>query len=239
MLKLLPCLRGYNSSKKMIHFAHESEAAIDTFIMNIMQQNSESNSELHDWIQRFQKDIIDVKAGMQQVQVSQTYKEDTKSTETQANNSSSSSVSVKTRVRSFINEKRRMVGRGDEMEKLLDLLIEGQPFLSAISIWRWAVEERLHLLQSHATAFMWRAISIFVWVVVSWHYNPNQILEDILRSVLPSSHLSEIPEKRLWTEESYYLWLAEGREIFDCAWRCMAFSCMGLSQRCSYWWSYW
>ncbi|KDO54018.1 hypothetical protein CISIN_1g046923mg [Citrus sinensis] len=45
---------------------------------------------------------------MQQVQVSQTYKEDTKSTETQANNSSSSSVSVKTRVRSFINEKRRM-----------------------------------------------------------------------------------------------------------------------------------
>lgn len=48
MLKLLPCLRGYNSSKKMIHFAHESEAAIDTFIMNIMQQNSESNSELHD-----------------------------------------------------------------------------------------------------------------------------------------------------------------------------------------------
>ena len=179
----------------MIHFAHESEAAIDTFIMNIMQQNSESNSELHDWIQRFQKDIIDVKAGMHQVQANQTYKEDTKSTETQANNSSSSSVSVKTRVRSFINEKRRMVGREDEMEKLLDLLIEGQPFLSVISIWRWAVEERLHLLQSHATAFMWRAISIFVWVVVSWHYNPNQILEDTLRSVLPSSHLSEIPEK--------------------------------------------
>lgn len=73
---------------------------------------------------------------MQQVQANQTYKEDTKSTETQANNSSSSSVSVKTRVRSFINEKRRMVGREDEMEKLLDLLIEGQPFLSVISIWR-------------------------------------------------------------------------------------------------------
>ncbi|GAY59927.1 hypothetical protein CUMW_198210 [Citrus unshiu] len=44
---------------------------------------------------------------MHQVQANQTYKEDTKSIETQANNSSSSSVWAKTRVTSFMNEKRR------------------------------------------------------------------------------------------------------------------------------------
>ncbi|KAK9195188.1 hypothetical protein WN943_003307 [Citrus x changshan-huyou] len=140
---------------------------------------------------------------MQQVQVSQTYKEDTKSTETQANNSSSSSVSVKTRVRSFINEKRRMVGRGDEMEKLLDLLIEGQPFLSAISIWRGALTDD-HIGSRVPTT------TCFEDLIHHWSQTREMLAEFLARTVIRMSWSLLRDRFKISTRQLHQLWIAEG-----------------------------
>ncbi|KAH9685186.1 Disease resistance RPP8-like protein 3 [Citrus sinensis] len=72
----------------------------------------------------------------------------------------------------------------DMEEALLDLLIEGQPQLSVVAI----LDSREAFNSNHVKFYF----DCRAWVRVSIQYNFKKILDDIIKSVMPASGLSEI-----------------------------------------------
>ncbi|KAH9803599.1 putative disease resistance RPP8-like protein 2 [Citrus sinensis] len=107
-------------------FAYESEKVVDTFIVSIAQQKSQSSSkEMCDALVEFRSKIIDIQQRLQQVQHIDTgIVEQIKFIQADTGNSSVSPMFTK----------RDTVGLDDRMEELLDLLIEGPPRLSLVAV---------------------------------------------------------------------------------------------------------
>ncbi|KAL5735965.1 hypothetical protein ACOSQ2_030753 [Xanthoceras sorbifolium] len=184
--------------REIINVIRESENVIDTFFVSSIQNKNESSSEeLCDALQGLERKYTDIKLELQQVQANQTNKENNfTSIPAQVSKSSSSSGTVKRREREIINKKSTMVVREDEMERLLDFLIEGQPSLSAISICGWPGLGRSTLAaQVYDNIYVKNNFDSRIWVRVSYNYNFDRLLEGILKSLMPSSGLGEIMEK--------------------------------------------
>ncbi|XP_044473256.1 probable disease resistance protein RF9 [Mangifera indica] len=111
--------------------------------------------------------------------------------------SSERRLNVQRRERKLINNKPRLVGREVETKNLLDLLIEGDDSLSAISIiseldgdGKTALAAEVYNSNYVKNYFDCRA-----WIEVSFNYNIHKILDEILKSVMPSSLLIDVIDK--------------------------------------------
>ncbi|KAK1580807.1 hypothetical protein Q3G72_000328 [Acer saccharum] len=179
----------------------ESENAIDTFFVNIIQNKNESSSQqLCHALPRLETKVSDIKLKIQQLEANQSYQTIISYlTSIQAlvlSNSCSSSGRVKRRERQIINKKHRMVGREDDMERLLDSLIEGQPSLSTITIHgEISIGKTTLAAQVYDNIYVKNYFDCRVWFKMSYDSDLKQILEGILKSVMPSSGLQEIIEK--------------------------------------------
>ncbi|KAI9186670.1 hypothetical protein LWI28_019696 [Acer negundo] len=186
--------------KQIIDVIRESENAIDTFFVNSIQNKNESSShQLCHALQGLETKFSDIKRVILQFQASQSYQTAiSKSISIQAlvSNSCSSPGAVKKRERKIINKKPRMVGREDDMERLLDFLIEGKPSLSSISIvGEGGLEKTTLAAHVYDNIYVKNYFDCRVWVVMPYEYDLKQLLEAILKSLIPSSGLQEVMEK--------------------------------------------
>ena len=115
--------------KQIIDVICESEnGAIDIFFVNSIQNKNESSSQLLcDALQGLERKFSDIKLEILQLEASQSYQtaiSNSASIQDLVSNSFSSPGAVKKRERQIINQKPRMVGRVDDMERLLDFLTE-------------------------------------------------------------------------------------------------------------------
>ncbi|KAK4850499.1 hypothetical protein QYF36_007248 [Acer negundo] len=193
-------LQMRQNHKQIIDVIRESENAIDTFFVNSIQNKNESSShQLCHALQGLETKFSDIKRVILQFQASQSYQTAiSKSISIQAlvSNSCSSPGAVKKRERKIINKKPRMVGREDDMERLLDFLIEGKPSLSSISIvGEGGLEKTTLAAHVYDNIYVKNYFDCRVWVVMPYEYDLKQLLEAILKSLIPSSGLQEVMEK--------------------------------------------
>ncbi|KAI9187389.1 hypothetical protein LWI28_027546 [Acer negundo] len=186
--------------KQIIDVILESENAIDTFFVNSIQNKNESSSQqLCHALQLcgVETKFSVIKPEILQLEARQSYQTViSNSTSIQAlfSNSCSSPGAVKKRERQIINKKRRMVGREDDMERLLDFLIEGQPSLSSIAI--FGLGKNTLAAQVYDNIYVKNYFDCRVWVKISpFGCVLTQLWKGILKSLMPSSGLEEITEK--------------------------------------------
>ncbi|XP_044473255.1 putative disease resistance RPP13-like protein 3 [Mangifera indica] len=117
----------------------------------------------------------------------------------QVNYSSPSSergVKVQRRKRKLINNKPRLVGREEETKYLLDHLIEGDPSLSPILIrGTGGCGKTVLAAEVYNSSYVKNYFDCRAWIVVSYNSNIHKILDDMLKSVIPSSLLSDVMDK--------------------------------------------
>ncbi|KAH9803598.1 putative disease resistance RPP8-like protein 2 [Citrus sinensis] len=169
-------------------FAYESEKVVDTFIVSIAQQKSQSSSkEMCDALVEFRSKIIDIQQRLQQVQHIDTgIVEQIKFIQADTGNSSVSPMFTK----------RDTVGLDDRMEELLDLLIEGPPRLSLVAVLdSIGLDRTAFVAEAYNSSFAKHYFDCLVWVPQSFPYNFNHILDDLIKFVMPSSRPSEILDK--------------------------------------------
>ncbi|KAK0599540.1 hypothetical protein LWI29_006163 [Acer saccharum] len=186
--------------KRIIDVIRESENAIDTFFVNSIQNINESSSQqLCHTLQGLETKFSDIKPEILQLEANQWYRtaiSNSISIKALVSNSYSSSGAVKKRERQIINKKPCMVGREDDMERLLDFLIEGKPSLSSIAIvGEPGCGKTTLAAQVYDNIYVKNYFDSRVWVKTSYEYDLKQLLEAILKSLMPSSGLQEIMEK--------------------------------------------
>ncbi|TXG67817.1 hypothetical protein EZV62_009092 [Acer yangbiense] len=176
----------------------ESENAIDTFSVNSIQNINESSlQQLFPALQGLETKFSDIKLEILQLEASQSYQTVmSNSTSIQGLVSNSRSSSRIILERQIINKKPRMVGREDDMERLLDFLIEGQPSLSKILIVGDSGYGKTTLAaQVYDNIYVKNYFDSRVWVKMPFEFDLKPLLEAILKSLMPSSGLQEIMEK--------------------------------------------
>ncbi|XP_044473254.1 probable disease resistance protein RF45 [Mangifera indica] len=166
---------------QLIDYSHESDTAIDIILLNIMQHKS------HIY-------------GIELLRCLMHEGEEIASKLPQVNYSSPSShrgVKVQRGERTLINNKPRLVGREVETKNLLDLLIEGDPSLSSISIISGVGADGKTALAAEVynSNYVKNYFDCRAWIEVSFNYNILKILDDILKSVMPSSLWSDLIDK--------------------------------------------
>ncbi|XP_052298114.1 disease resistance RPP8-like protein 3 isoform X2 [Citrus sinensis] len=167
------------------HFVHESEEAIDTFIINIMQQQnseieSESRSNMALLIGLHSK-IIDIRNRMQQLPPS----------DNGFDISEQSNIIIRQlsegQPQLDVSEFER--GR----EKLFDLLIEGPSGLSVVAILDSnGFDKTAFAADTYNNNHVKFYFDCLAWVRVSLLYDFRKILDDIIKSVMPPSRVSVI-----------------------------------------------
>ena len=160
------------------HFVHESEEAIDTFIINIMQQQnseieSESSTNMALLIGLHSK-IIDIRNRMQQLPPS----------DNGFDISEQSNVIIRQlsegQPQLDVSEFER--GR----EKLFDLLIEGPSGLSVVAILDSSgFDKTAFAADTYNNNHVKFYFDCLAWVRVSIAYDFGKILDDIIKSVMP------------------------------------------------------
>ncbi|XP_024040388.1 disease resistance RPP8-like protein 3 [Citrus clementina] len=167
------------------HFVHESEEAIDTFIINIMQQQNseietESRSNMALLIGLHSK-IIDIRNRMQQLPPS----------DNGFDISEQSNIIIRQlsegQPQLDVSEFER--GR----EKLFDLLIEGPSGLSVVAILDSnGFDKTAFAADTYNNNHVKFYFDCLAWVRVSLLYDFRKILDDIIKSVMPPSRVSVI-----------------------------------------------
>ncbi|KAK9214221.1 hypothetical protein WN944_006209 [Citrus x changshan-huyou] len=166
-------------------FVHESEEAIDTFFINIMQQQtSENESEsstnmvLHDGLHR---EIIDIRNRMQQLPPGDNGFDISE----QGNKIIRLLCEGKPRLHISEFEKSR--------EKLFDLLIEGPTGLSVIAILDSSgFDKTAFAADTYNNNHVKFYFDCLTWVRVSMLYDFGKILDDIIKSVMPPARVRVI-----------------------------------------------
>ncbi|GAY68468.1 Disease resistance protein RPM1 [Citrus sinensis] len=212
-------------------FTYESEKVIDTFINSITQQKSQSScsKDICDALQGLQSRITDIKQRMQQHKhMDSEIIHGIKTFEAKAGISSSS-------------KSRDTVGLDDRMEKLLDLLIEGPPQRSMVAILdSIGLDKTAFATEAYNSSYVKHYFDCHAWITEPYsnEYDADQILDIVIKFLMPSSRLSEIMDKNyemkkiilheylmtkrylividdVWsieisTRQLYQLWIAEG-----------------------------
>ncbi|KAK9209168.1 hypothetical protein WN944_001532 [Citrus x changshan-huyou] len=131
-----------------------------------------------------QSRIIDIKQRTQQVpHIDSEIFDDFKNLEAEAGISSSS-------------KSRDMVGLDDRMEELLDLLIEGPPQLSVVAILdSIGLDKMAFAGEAYNSSYMKHYFDCHTWIQEPCPYEADQILDIIIKFLMPSSRLSEIKDK--------------------------------------------
>ncbi|KAH9802509.1 NB-ARC domain-containing protein [Citrus sinensis] len=164
-------------------FTYESEKVIDTFISSITQQKSQSGcrEDICDALQGLQSKIIDIKQRMQQLEhIDSRIINELKSIKAQAGNFPASL--------SFKN--RDTVGLDDRMEELLDLLIEGPPQLSAVTILdSIGLDKTAFAAEAYSGNYVKHYFDCHAWVQEPYTCYADQILDIIIKFLMPSSRL--------------------------------------------------
>ncbi|KAK0602376.1 hypothetical protein LWI29_032707 [Acer saccharum] len=184
--------------RNIINVIRVSENAIDTFFVNSIQNINESSSQqLFHALQGLETKFSHIKLQIIQLEASQSYQiVMSNSTSIQGLVSNSCSSSRIILERQIINKKPRMVGREDDMERLLDFLIEGQPSLSKILIVGDDGYGKTTLAaQVYDNIYVKNYFDSRVWVKVPFVFDLKPLLEALLKSLMPSSGLQEIMEK--------------------------------------------
>ncbi|KAH9802508.1 NB-ARC domain-containing protein [Citrus sinensis] len=164
-------------------FTYESEKVIDTFISSITQQKSQSGcrEDICDALQGLQSKIIDIKQRMQQLEhIDSRIINELKSIKAQAGNFPASL--------SFKN--RDTVGLDDRMEELLDLLIEGPPQLSAVTILdSIGLDKTAFAAEAYSGNYVKHYFDCHAWVQEPYTCYADQILDIIIKFLMPSSSI--------------------------------------------------
>ncbi|KDO62575.1 hypothetical protein CISIN_1g041194mg [Citrus sinensis] len=169
-------------------FTYESEKVIDTFINSITQQKSQSScsKDICDALQGLQSRITDIKQRMQQHKhMDSEIIHGIKTFEAKAGISSSS-------------KSRDTVGLDDRMEKLLDLLIEGPPQRSMVAILdSIGLDKTAFATEAYNSSYVKHYFDCHAWITEPYsnEYDADQILDIVIKFLMPSSRLSEIMDK--------------------------------------------
>ncbi|XP_024034166.1 probable disease resistance protein At1g58390 [Citrus clementina] len=167
-------------------FTYESEKVIDTFINNISEQKSQSScsEDIFDALQGLQSRITDIKQRMQQLKhMDSEIIDRIKTFEAEAGISSSS-------------KSRDTVGLDDRMEELLDLLIEGPPQLSVVAILdSIGLDKAAFAGEAYNSSYVKHYFDCHAWVPGTYPYDADQMLDIVIKFLMPSSRLSEIMDK--------------------------------------------
>jgi predicted ribonuclease YlaK len=124
--------------QKMVELAYHADDALDRYMVNSKLQHTseydikEDRKRLLKFLRRFNKRVDSTKTEIHKVYANPA--EYNIVDQIQAQPRSCLMIVRKEKERQLISKEPRMVGRGAEMEKLLDLLIEGDPQLAIISI---------------------------------------------------------------------------------------------------------
>ncbi|KAH9685236.1 Disease resistance protein RPM1 [Citrus sinensis] len=167
------------------HFVHGSEEAIDTFFINIMQQqNSENESESSTnmaLLVGLQSKIIDIRNRMQQLPPSDN------GFDISEKSNKIIRLLIEGQSQLDINEFER--GR----EELFDLLIEGPSGLSVVAILDSSgFDKTAFAADTYNNNHVKFYFDCHAWIRVSILYDFGKILDDIIKSVMPSSRVSVI-----------------------------------------------
>ncbi|KAH9763996.1 Disease resistance protein RPM1 [Citrus sinensis] len=169
-------------------FTYESEKVIDTFINSITQQKTQSScsKDIFDALQGLQSRITDIKQRMQQLKHMDSKIIDLiKTSKAEAGISSSS-------------KSRDTVGLDDRMEELLDLLIEGPPQLSVVAILdSIGLDKTAFAGEAYNSSYVKHYFDCHAWITEPYsnEYDADQILDIVIKFLMPSSRLSEIMDK--------------------------------------------
>ncbi|GAY66733.1 hypothetical protein CUMW_251180 [Citrus unshiu] len=166
-------------------FVHESEEAIDTFFINIMQQqNSENESESSTnmaLLVGLQSKIIDIRNRMQQLPPSDN------GFDISEQSNKIIRLLIEGQSQLDINEFER--GR----EELFDLLIEGPSGLSVVAILDSSgFDKTAFAADTYNNNHVKFYFDCHAWIRVSILYDFGKILDDIIKSVMPPSRVSVI-----------------------------------------------
>ncbi|KAH9669543.1 Disease resistance protein RPP13 [Citrus sinensis] len=190
--------------KEINRFAYESEKVIDTFIIpTIMEQqkSGSSSKEIRDALLGLQRKIIDIKQWMQQIEhipfdiidVFKLYKAEARKSPAFL----CFFKFFKTEASSFKNRDNDIVGLDDKMEELLDHLIEGPPQLSVVAVLdSVGLDKTAFAAEAYNSNYVKHYFDCKAWVPVSILYQPDSLLDNIIKFLMPSSKLSEVMEDR-------------------------------------------
>ncbi|KAK9209152.1 hypothetical protein WN944_001516 [Citrus x changshan-huyou] len=94
------------------------------------------------------------------------------------------------------SKNREMVGLDDRMVKLLDLLIEGPPQLSVVVILdSIGLDKTAFAREAYNSSYAKHYFDCHTWIREPYPYEADQILDIIIKFLMPSSRLSEIEDK--------------------------------------------
>ncbi|KAH9802483.1 Disease resistance protein RPM1 [Citrus sinensis] len=170
-------------------FTYESEKVIDTFINSISEQKSQSScsEDIFDALQGPQSRITDIKQRMQQLKhMDSKIIDRIKTFEAEYGYFPASSKS------------RDTVGLDDRMEELLDLLIEGPPQLSVVVILdSIGLDKTAFAGEAYNSSYVKHYFDCHAWISEPYsnEYDADQIVDIIIKFLMPSSRLSEIEDK--------------------------------------------
>ncbi|KAK9214219.1 hypothetical protein WN944_006207 [Citrus x changshan-huyou] len=164
--------------KDINHFVHESEEAIDTFFINIMQQqNRENESD----ISEKSNEIIDIRNRTQQLPPGDNGFD--------INEKSNEIIRLLSEGQPRLDISEFERGR----EKFFDLLIEGPSGLSVVAILDSSGFDKTafaaHTYNSNHVKFYFDCLA---WVRVSLRYDYGKILDGIIKSVMPPARVRVI-----------------------------------------------
>ncbi|GAY64128.1 hypothetical protein CUMW_231190, partial [Citrus unshiu] len=168
-------------------FTYESEKVIDTFINSITQQKTQSScsKDIFDALQGLQSRITDIKQRMQQLKhMDSKIIDRIKTSKAEAGISSSS-------------KSRDTVGLDDRMEEFCSN-IEGPPQLSVVAILdSIGLDKTAFAGEAYNSSYVKHYFDCHAWITEPYsnEYDADQILDIVIKFLMPSSRLSEIMDK--------------------------------------------
>ncbi|KAH9802559.1 putative disease resistance protein [Citrus sinensis] len=170
-------------------FTYESEKVIDTFINSITQQKTQSScsKDIFDALQGLQSRITDIKQRMQQLKhMDSKIIDRIKTSKAEAGISSSS-------------KSRDTVGLDDRMEDIMSCSnIEGPPQLSVVAILdSIGLDKTAFAGEAYNSSYVKHYFDCHAWITEPYsnEYDADQILDIVIKFLMPSSRLSEIMDK--------------------------------------------
>ncbi|GAY44290.1 hypothetical protein CUMW_081060 [Citrus unshiu] len=170
--------------REIKYLVHESERAIDTFIMSNVQPNGDQScsKELCDALMGLQSKFIDIKQQLQQVQPCYNF------------DFSAWMEEQKNKYLLHLQRENRVSFQDNAMEELLDQLIEGPPQLSVVAIIDSCGFDTIDFAaEAYNSNYVKSYFDCRAWV--SFDANLGTLLDYILKTVMPHSALREITHK--------------------------------------------
>ncbi|XP_052287169.1 disease susceptibility protein LOV1-like isoform X2 [Citrus sinensis] len=170
--------------REIKYLVHESERAIDTFIMSNVQPNGDQScsKELCDALMGLQSKFIDIKQQLQQVQPCYNF------------DFSAWMEEQKNKYLLHLQRENRVSFQDNAMEELLDQLIEGPPQLSVVAIIdSCGFDTTDFAAEAYNSNYVKSYFDCRAWV--SFDANLGTLLDYILKTVMPHSALREITHK--------------------------------------------